>query len=221
MWAECTNCRAVFEPQNFVQVSGSATLNLKGNTVNCPKCGGRARVIDGKFSFDKGTLTSVSNLSARDAQIVANILKKAWRSPPRGPSDREKLASEIETAAPGGAKLAEQIREGVPLFSLLISILTLLLMIQSGRQQADHNEEMLAASQKLVEIATRDSSSLERIAGALETQNDQIRDFSLTLSEQIELLQKATQNEPDDEISLHKRLNDKRRARRQRLTKKN
>tara|TARA_R110002072_G_scaffold54053_4_gene142006 strand:+ start:1772 stop:2269 length:498 start_codon:yes stop_codon:yes gene_type:complete len=163
---------------------------------------------------------SVSNLSTRDAQIVFNILKKAWRSPPRGPSDREKLAYEIETTAPGGAELAKQIRDGAPLFSLLISILTLLLMIQSGRQQTDHNEEMLAASQKLVEITTRDSSSLERIAGALETQNSQIRDLSLSLSEQIELLQEATQKEPDDEISLHKRLNDKRRARRQHMTKK-
>lgn len=58
MPALCTQCGNAFQVQGLFSVSGSIEgLVMEGNFVNCPRCGGTARFIEGEMTVQAGAIT--------------------------------------------------------------------------------------------------------------------------------------------------------------------
>jgi len=71
MIAVCLSCKLIFEDRGIV-IQDSTNVTLSNNSTTCPKCGSRAKYLDGTFNFDSNGIISV--LSA--PQFTIDILNR-------------------------------------------------------------------------------------------------------------------------------------------------
>jgi hypothetical protein len=144
--AACARCGAIF-PFRGIVVENSTNVTFGSLTVQCPSCGGPARVLDGTYDFVGNTIRLVDGPAYTRAQLTAlmGLLKKA-RDERR---TAEELEAEIEKAAPGFANVAELIRPKTSgdiaawVVVLLGFLQFLLAMLGSGDKPIQINEQVI------------------------------------------------------------------------------
>lgn len=99
--SKCTQCGHVFASSGIVIV-GATQVTTKNNTVSCPKCGGRAKGVEGQFSLKNDSFTPIS-ASRSDLEILRQLYSKAKQAG-ESQEDREELVREVEAISPALAK---------------------------------------------------------------------------------------------------------------------
>ena len=58
--ARCTSCGHTFQPQSGIFIESSTHVTMSNNTTICPRCGGRAKFIEGRFNVTDGAIELLS-----------------------------------------------------------------------------------------------------------------------------------------------------------------
>lgn len=79
MIAVCPECKSIFEDRG-ITIVGSTNVTLSNNSTTCPKCGSRAKYLDGTFNFDSNgvaTVLSAPHFTVDILKIVKDLIEKA------------------------------------------------------------------------------------------------------------------------------------------------
>lgn len=122
---KCTICGHEFSAPNFIATSGPSTLRLKmsGNITQCPRCGSRARVLDGTFSASESGLEieNAPNETRRVYERLNLLKKKAVKDP--SSVKAEDVVKELGITSNRSSRLVTKIisMKGIVLFLTLIT----------------------------------------------------------------------------------------------------
>ncbi|ALV21074.1 SEC-C metal-binding domain-containing protein [Carnobacterium antarcticum] len=79
----CDSCGNIFST-NIIGMSGagSATIVMKGNKTNCPKCGNMARILDGTYEMVNNIINIISSPQRQfeELKTFSEILKEAQKN---------------------------------------------------------------------------------------------------------------------------------------------
>ena len=119
--AFCEKCKFVFESNFIGSIRKGATVHLRGSGVSCPKCGGKAKMLDGVYKNVDGVLEIfVENQSVEDLQKILSILEYAKKHE----LDREEIVNKIKKEAPELSKLTDILpKTRVELYTFLMVII--------------------------------------------------------------------------------------------------
>lgn len=122
---KCLQCGFEFAQANLV--GGTGTVTVTGGTTTCPNCGGRAKMLDGIFTFDNDHVTAVEGplQTLLSANRLGIILKKAKS----GDIEAEEIIAEIAGISP---ELAKKIisKGGLTVFGLILLLIWLIKSVQ-------------------------------------------------------------------------------------------
>ncbi len=79
MIAVCLVCKSIFEDRG-ITIKCSTNVTLSNNSTTCPKCGSRAKYLDGTFNFDSNavaTVLSAPQFTVDILRIVKDLIEKA------------------------------------------------------------------------------------------------------------------------------------------------
>jgi hypothetical protein len=116
---KCERCGHVFESTKWGATG--LTLGMKGFVDKCPKCGGRAPLIEGTFTFPQsGGVVSAVDAPAISHEIIEKLRQLTERVKGSTPSEEELLES-VEAISPALAKqIAPLLKRRGVLFALLV-----------------------------------------------------------------------------------------------------
>jgi hypothetical protein len=100
--ATCQRCGLVFA-SGFTASGEVRELTLAGNLSQCPRCGGMAPVIEGRFDIRQGVIQALDGASAEDLRRVLRILQEE--------TDPTRIVKRIEREAPSAARLVSWLKE--------------------------------------------------------------------------------------------------------------
>ena len=136
--AKCTNptCGLTFVSR-AISVSMSIGIQISGNTVSCPRCGGRARVVDGVFNeLGRGRLEIVS--APAETRAIFEQLYGVAKRASNGEITPQQAIEEVAKLEPRAVPIFERaLHLGLTAFMALITFL----MYQIQTQQFELQKE--------------------------------------------------------------------------------
>lgn len=154
--AHCPHCGIIFTPP-AIGIGGNAQLTLRNATTNCPKCGGRARLVEGTFAASAERLVPVAGPPITFAILAA--LERAVEEAKRQQSDAKKLVKEIEKISP---ELAVILRPLIKYKTSTFILALVILLIHSLRINLDVDLNKLI-QQSIIAVEDRERSSPEQV----------------------------------------------------------
>lgn len=155
--AKCTNptCGLTFVSR-AISVSMSIGIQISGNTVSCPRCGGRARVVDGVFNeLGRGRLEIVS--APAETRAIFEQLYGVAKRASNGEITPQQAIEEVAKLEPRAVPIFERaLHLGLTAFMALITFL----MYQIQTQQFELQKE----------ASTSDAQHREHVIGLMEKQ---------------------------------------------------
>lgn len=121
------------------------TVQISGNTVNCPVCGNpQAQISDGVYRATKDAIEVLSGPDSTRAMVEAfKALAERLKS---GEISQPEAVKEAETISPRYAALLDTfIRIGLPSLAVLVAIIGLYLQYHGGKSSSDDAKKMLDA----------------------------------------------------------------------------
>ncbi|MEX0426791.1 hypothetical protein AB3X52_04090 [Nocardioides sp. DS6] len=147
--ARCARCGYTFQPSGGIWIEGATNVTFSNNTVNCPRCGGRAQFIDGTFDVVDGSIAMRSG-PAWSWDVVESLRLTLVRIVEDQPEDP---VAAVETTNP---RIAGMLRRATTGWSRgeIMSLLSLLLSVLSwqGATPADIKQWMTDAEQAVVQL---------------------------------------------------------------------
>lgn len=121
--AHCDHCGLTFV-SNFISVENARDITFQDIAISCPRCGGTAHGVDGRFDF-LGEAIKVKSAPPRTLAIL-EVLQEALRAAQAG-EEADRILARMEQAAPEFAPAAHAaVKKGglVTLIALLVYLLT-------------------------------------------------------------------------------------------------
>lgn len=95
--ARCLQCRHTFVSRAFV-IEGISNVSLSGNSVNCPRCGGTAKLVEGTFDFVDDTIRA--KVATKESLDILATLKLALADAQNGNKTTEQIIGDIKQKSP-------------------------------------------------------------------------------------------------------------------------
>lgn len=108
--AKCTVCGHTFKAANLIGGGSVENLTLKGVSTNCPRCGGRAELLDGTYEMmdDTAHLVSSSDVNLEELRHLLTILEEVGSEQ----EAKEALEAELGEAHPDVLVALRELKEG-------------------------------------------------------------------------------------------------------------
>jgi hypothetical protein len=71
--AKCFNCGHLWVPSSGIRIENSHDIRIGTATINCPRCGGRARIVSGTFSTTHNDGLEVHDAPAWSLEVFAEL----------------------------------------------------------------------------------------------------------------------------------------------------
>jgi len=141
----CDACGLSFVNSSLIGGDGiTGTVKLRGNAVQCPRCGRMARVLDGTYNFVGESAKAFRGASYEQLEQLRAVAKAAAEGVINAHEAKER-AEEIDGAF--GSIIAFTIKWGVP--SLLIAFLNLYIAWAALKSSDKSSDQMLAALNRI------------------------------------------------------------------------
>lgn len=139
--AYCERCKIAFTP-NAIFIENSFDIKIGGGTTNCPRCGGDAKLVEGRFN-ERGNGLEIISAPAITHTVLAAIQGVLERTRSGELSDEEALEEAI-AAAPFLARiLRKHFDRGVAIIALLVAIAGLLNQCAGSEADAQYQRQVI------------------------------------------------------------------------------
>ena len=179
--AHCTKCGHVFEPRGGIIFGGEVRhLVMKGNISRCPKCGGAAEFIEGKFDISSDTIIPIEAPPITFA--ILDKIRKVVDEAKTKAATSEDLIAEIEPLSPA---LAAALRPLAKRKTTAILIAIILLVLHQIHVNVNYNidakidvNELVAQIIQAAESHEPKPKKAKKHAPRLPTKNDDLSAMS-------------------------------------------
>jgi hypothetical protein len=129
--AHCSKCGLTFLTPDWF--AGSASIQMTGNTINCPRpgCGGLAMIGDGIYNLRDSRIAGVDGppLAMQMLERLRGVADRARIRAKQGTAEAEQILAEVADVSP---ELAEKLRanHSVPAFVLILILIWLIKSVE-------------------------------------------------------------------------------------------
>jgi hypothetical protein len=139
--AYCLKCEFAFK-SDAISISNATNITLTGNTVNCPKCGGTANIVDGNFN-ENGSGLEIISAPQVTYDVFAALSLIAQRLS-NGEIKEDEAVAEAKALSPSFSKLFDRyFDKGISILVLIIAIITVMQSCTNSSSDADFQLQVL------------------------------------------------------------------------------
>ena len=147
--AVCSNCGLRF-PVRGIEISDSYGFSFSDVETDCPRCGGRANVVDGTYDF-VGDVISAFRAPGVSRQSVAT-LRDIAEAVKTGETSREQAEAKVAELGAALAGVWKWTNDNGSALSVLLAIIALYLSITSGWDADEAAEKIQASVEKQTQV---------------------------------------------------------------------
>jgi hypothetical protein len=146
--AKCSKCGFEFEGRGIF-IEGTVTnVQLWNNTESCPRCGGRARIIEGTFNVRDGVV-EVLRATASNRILLSRFADVA-KLAQAGSLDQEEAISQIAEESPEIRSLLERVPERFRQIFIWVLLQAIVVLAAQGVSELRDNSATPGDVQRIV-----------------------------------------------------------------------
>ncbi|MER9398819.1 hypothetical protein NKI46_11880 [Mesorhizobium sp. M0615] len=151
----------LFQALGAIQISGGASVRITNSMVSCPRCGRDSEILPGTYTESNNQLKYLldPSISPEALKALLDIAERLQRSEIT-PQEAVQQAAQIDPAF--GGLIAKMFTFGLPTIALLVSLISLHLQREDGKETTQFYQQAIEALTRQVEAVENISKEVER-----------------------------------------------------------